>query len=269
MKLLKILAAGFICIALAGCTEEKGDGLVIHSDFEKDASDSSGNHYDGVLKSGATISEDCVVGMSSVHFNGARSYVEYPAGNVYFDGDYSISIWLKWEDNRSWSPVLDFNQVLPLAGDAVSLHLGKISDGKKELWLDQMTTYNDIVVSSVLDREAVPSQASLGIDIKEGQWNHYVIVYDSSARNPLGKQKNLKGETVPFKGKVTFYLDGEKVSENYYCCEPQAVPTVSNRLGRNCYRGDPGFKGWMDDFRLYNRCITESEIKDLYNMGIL
>lgn len=271
MKVKKIISLGLISIALAGCVSNTGldndKYLVIHSDFEEDASDSSKNGYDGVLKSGARISEDCMIGLSSVYLNGVSAYVEYPSGNVYFDGDYTISIWAKWEECHVWDRLFEFGQVMPLEGETVTLRIGTTPEGDESLWLDQCTTYEDVQVSSILDQKAPVATASLNYKVQPGEWHHYVVVYDASASNSLGKIQNLKGETVPFKGKAFLYVDGQKVSENEYCFRPLAVPTKSNWLGRSIYRSDPHFQGWLDDFRLYSRCLSEDEIAELYKMA--
>ena len=268
MKILRLLALSFLCLAAAACSVEIEKGLVVHSDFEEDARDLGPNHYDGLLRMGAEISDDAAVGESSVYLDGLRAFVEYPEGKVYFDGDYSISIWVKWEECKLWDRILDFNQVMPMSGNAVTWLIGRPAEGtENNLWFDQWIVHEDIPVESILDQRAQPADAYLQYNVKVGQWDHYVVVYDSAARNPLGIQQNTKGENVPYRGKVTLYVNGEKVGENTHCLKPQPVPTVANWLGRSRFSADPHFKGWMDDFRIYDRKLSAKEVRALYELG--
>lgn len=268
MKSFKLSILSILCLAAVSCGVNLEKGLVIHSDFEGNAKDLSPNHFDGALRSGATISGDCAVGDSSVYFNGDRAYVEYPERKVYFDGDYSISIWVKWEECHLWDRILDFNQVMPMSGNAVTWLIGRSDeDTENALWFDQWIFHEDIPVESILDQRKFPADAYLGYDVKLGQWDHYVVVYDSSARNPLGVQQNTKGENVPYKGKVTLYVNGKKTGESVHCLKPQPITTVANWLGRSRFSADPHFKGWMDDFRIYDRKLSAKEVTALYDLG--
>jgi len=268
MKLSKIIILSALSMLAASCSPNLEKGLILHSDFEGDARDESPNALNGELRGRAEISEDSAVGESSVYFDGARAYVEYPAGKIYFNTDYSVSIWVKWEESREYSRIFDFNQVMPGQGNAVSLYAGRTTKkGKNDIWFDQWAVTEDDAVRSIIDVNKEPSEASMGYDYKTGQWDHYVIVYKASALNLLGAKKNLQGLKVPYKGKVTLYVNGKKVGSTARCMKPQNIPTVANWLGRSRYTADPLFKGWMDDFRIYDRCLSAKEIKDLYNLG--
>ncbi|MBQ1693567.1 MAG: LamG domain-containing protein, partial [Bacteroidales bacterium] len=201
--------------------------------------------------------------------DGNQAYVEYPEGKVYFDGSYSISIWVKWEECHVWDRILDFNQIMPQAGNAVTWRIGSNVDGKaNSLWLDQWVLDNDNnPVSSIISLDNVPADAGLGYSVKLGQWDHYVVVYDVSASNPQGVKHNEKGQEIRYRGAVTLYVNGKKVGQNNHCFNPQPIPTVANWLGRSRYQGDPHFKGWMDDFRIYDRKLSASEVQTLYKLG--
>ena len=260
-----ILSVVLVMLGIQSCSDSLDRGLVLHSSFEEDASDSGPNHYDGSLVGGAVISDDAAVGKGSVYLNGDGAYVEYPAGNVYFEGDYSVSIWVKWDECHVWDRILDFNQAEPKGGNAVTWLVGRPAQGtENNMWLDQWVLHEDIAVESILDQRARPADAYLGYNIHLGQWEHYVIVYDSSAENPYGTQVNTMGQNVPLQGKVTLYVNGVKAGENTHCLKPQHAVTVANWLGRSRFAPDPFFKGWMDDFRIYDRQLTEAEVKTLY-----
>ena len=266
MKFSKIIILSALCLMAAGCGRNLDKGLVLHSDFERDANDSSPYHFDGIMRSGAIISDNCVVGESSVYFDGEGAYVEYPAGKVYFNREYSVSVWVKWEEAREYSRIFDFNQVMPGDGNAISLFAGS-QNSMNDLWFEQWIADGELGVRNVLDIYTNPAEASLGYAYKTGQWDHYVLVYKESASNPNGTKVNARGQKVPYKGEVTLYVNGKKAGSTSCCMKPQDLPTVANWLGRSRYPSDPMFKGWMDDFRIYNRRLSEKEIKALYNLG--
>ena len=180
-----------------------------------------------------------------------------------------MSIWVKWETCKMWDRILDFNQSEPKGGNAVTWLVGRAASGtKNNMWLDQWVMYEGRAVESILDqRHSTPADAYLGYNIVPGYWDHYVVVYDSAAPNPHGVQKNTYGENVPLEGVVTFYVNGQKVGVNTHCLKPQPIPTVANWLGRSRFAADPYFNGWMDDFRLYDRKLSEEEILALYDLG--
>ena len=270
MKFVKTIVLAALCALAVSCGGPNLEkGLVLYSDFEKDASDLGPYHFDGVLQSNAVISDDCAVGESSVYLNGVKAYVEYPAGKVYFNRNYSVSIWVKWEECRQLSRVFDFDQIMPQAGNSVSLMMGANTQAaQNNLWFDQWVINADgEAVDSMLDFYHEPGDGYLGYNFQKGQWEHYVLIYNSSASNRNGTVVNSQGHKVPYKGEVTLYVNGKKVGSTHSCMMPQNLPTVSNWLGRSVYSMEPRFQGWLDDFRIYNRCLSEEEIEALYKLG--
>ena len=268
MKLSKIIILSALCMLAASCGPKLEKGLVLYSPFEEDASDYGPFDLDGELLNKASIADDSAVGESSVYLDGDMAYVEYPSGKAYFNTDYTVSVWVKWEEPRVFARIFDFNQIMPGEGNAIALYSGSLVNGiKNDMWFEQWAVTEDGAVRNIIDVDKVPAEASLGYDYKTGQWDHYVIVYKASALNLRGTKKGLKGQKVPYKGKVTLYVNGKKVGQTTRCMKPQALPTVANWLGRSRYSGDPRFKGWMDDFRIYSRCLSGKEIDALYKLG--
>lgn len=46
-----------------------------------------------------------------------------------------------------------------------------------------------------------------------------------------------------------------------------ATIMTANWLGRSRFAADPFFKGWMDDFRIYDRILSPKEVSALYALG--
>ena len=65
---------------------------------------------------------------------------------------------------------------------------------------------------------------------------------------------------------LSLYLDGRLAGRN---ADANLVPsdlgnTPNNWLGRSLYAVDPYFVGSYDEFRIYNRALSEVEVAELY-----
>jgi len=66
-------------------------------------------------------------------------------------------------------------------------------------------------------------------------------------------------------GRISIYING--LEDNYV---PSSVTSIQNtsiplRIGQFVNSYAPSFRGSLDDFRLYNRSLSASEVLDLYN----
>jgi hypothetical protein len=264
---MKLKLLGFCFFAfMTSLSAQLNKGLIVHTSFDTDGKDSGPNHFAATLN-GAVISTESVVGKGAVYLNGVDNYVSFPENKVYFNGSYSISIWCKMQSGKTWSRILDFNQDKPSTGNSVTWLIGRPGQTQNNMWFDQWVFYEGKAVESITDiTQSNPPNASLNYSIILDEWAHFVITYDSKAKNNLGIQVNRKGEKVPLEGLVTLYVNGKKISSNEYCLKPQDKPTIANWLGRSRFAPDPYYKGFMDDFRIYNRVLSDEEIRKLYQM---
>ena len=91
------------------------------------------------------------------------------------------------------------------------------------------------------------SKIDAGSILQTGQWGHLAVVINGT--------------------KASLYLNGKEIAEN---SNFQFIPILisnmtSNMLGKSNYTADSYFKGGMDDFRIYNRALSASEITMLSN----
>ncbi len=107
---------------------------------------------------------------------------------------------------------------------------------------------------------AEPSEQGLGIytdaTFNDGKWHHAVATYDGSS--------NLSGEHI--------YIDGVAVATTQYDSETTLTGSVANsypvRIGADGLNPpSDDFNGLLDDIRIYNRALSATEIKQLYNLG--
>lgn len=272
----KVILVAICLIVAVNCTAQNSDtnyielnkSLVLYCPFDEDGKDTGPNAYHALLN-GAIISDNAVIGNGCIYFDGINDYVQFPSDRVYFNGEYSISIWCYWESHEEWMRILDFNHDVPQKGNAITWLLGRKDEpDSKPMWFDQWISYDDKIVESIIDFERNnPSDGYLGYNVKLKSWEHYVIVYDTTVNNSLGIQVNTKSEDVPLSGKVYLYVNGKKQYETEYCLQPQEIPTQNNWLGRSAYKFDPYYHGMIDEFRIYSRKLNKNEIDSLYNEG--
>jgi hypothetical protein len=84
----------------------------------------------------------------------------------------------------------------------------------------------------------------------------------------VGRWYHLTGVRDSVRGELRLYVDGE-LAGRAGACLPQAAPTGNTVIGRGKYGGNPVdyLDGTVDQVHLYDRALSETEIKDLYASG--
>jgi hypothetical protein len=80
--------------------------------------------------------------------------------------------------------------------------------------------------------------------INMDQWQHFVITMDSG-------------------GQLTIYKDGAVVAEGLTTKLPGKVARSKNYIGHSNWDRDELFQGALDDFRIYDRALTQVEVQTL------
>ena len=80
-----------------------------------------------------------------------------------------------------------------------------------------------------------------------GQWHHIVGVYDTA------------------RGKTSIYIDGNKENETANVNAAIVATQSDLRIGDD-WASKQKVKGIIDEVRLYNRALSDAEIKAIYNM---
>ncbi|MEV4702129.1 LamG-like jellyroll fold domain-containing protein [Actinoplanes sp. NPDC049316] len=83
-----------------------------------------------------------------------------------------------------------------------------------------------------------------------------------------GRWYHLTGVRDSVKGELRLYVDGEPAGRTSACL-PQAAPTGNTVIGRGKYGGNPVdyLDGTVDQVHLYDRALSATEIKALYDSG--
>ncbi len=192
------------------------------------AADSSGNGKTGTLVNGPTW----VTGQSgnAVNLDGSNDHVSMPAGVVNGLTDFSITTWVKLDTTGNWRRIYDFG-----TGTTVNMFLVPTTGS---------TIRFAITTSGGSGEQRINGTAAL----PTGAWKHVAVTKSGSTG--------------------TLYVDGVQVGQNTsLTLSPSSLGnTTNNWIGRSQY-ADPYLDGQVDDFRIYNRALSASEVQSLFNGG--
>jgi len=204
------------------------DGLVAYYPFNGNANDESGNGYHGDV-SGATLATDRSGKTNSAYnFDGKDDFIDI--GNIYnFNTEIAFSGWFRLIQDGKWNAFFTKNTYCDLA------FMYKGFDDQN--YSKTMRTFNGTC-------EGIRSY-DYDLDLPLNTWFHIVFQSDGA--------------------QIQLYLDGQKVNSFNY--------SSSLKDGSNFYIGATdtvyGFNyiwnGTIDDIRIYNRALSETEIQQLYN----
>ncbi|MCF7846946.1 MAG: FG-GAP-like repeat-containing protein [Candidatus Gracilibacteria bacterium] len=216
------------------------DDLLLYMPFEEGsgstAYDWSANDNDGT-GTGVSYTTGATGNGGAVTFGGDGDIIESNAYTYSFGTEMTLSGWFKMAGSGTGSPrILEISKL----GDADSHCLAVDSNGSLRGWAecatgtrvaeaDDSTTYND------------------------GQWHHMVYVYSSP--------------------NATLYVDGVATATASGSCADLddgpylTVGAVSDVSGYYNH-GDHAFQGDVDEIRVYDRALTETEVTDLMQSGL-
>ncbi|MCF7976390.1 MAG: discoidin domain-containing protein [Phycisphaerae bacterium] len=202
--------------------------LVAQYSFENDYTDSSGHGLTGT-PIGAPMFESGLPGNgSAVTLNGNDDYVELPMGSLMSTlTDCTFSIWANFSgQGGNWQRLIDFGS------------------GTTQYFLITPSSGGGVLLMEMNGPDAGTSQLAAPMRLPTG-WHHVAGVIDSTTME------------------MTLYLDGSVVAQGPTASLPaDAGVTTQNWLGRSQYP-DPYYDGSLDEFRIYNRVLSEGEIRYL------
>jgi len=209
------------------------DGLILHYDFESISGatvyDISHHSADGTLYGSPSV----VAGYSgsAVSFPMATDYLQMPQGLLTSLTNFSISTWVKIPALSMWSRIfdlgsgMDYNMFLtPLSGNS-TLRFAIKNGGGEEL---------------------IDATGSLTTN----EWVNVTVTYAWNASTSTGIGK--------------LFVNGMLAGTNTnFSINPSMLPvTTQNYLAKSQYP-DPTLNGAIDDFRMYNRTLTDAEILEI------
>jgi hypothetical protein len=210
------------------------DGLIAYYPFNTNALDESGNDNHGKIH-GASLAEDRFGKKNSAYnFDGKNNYISVPPLKIL--DNLSISFWLQTQasDNNNWP----WGQLIidrDICGVKRDWSVGTGLGGK--LQFNTGANIDEVLTSSM--------------DINDGSWYHITVVRNAENR--------IKKMFINNKLNTSHYFDSEEFQNHLSPINLGAMVCNSSR------RHDTFFNGNIDDVRIYNRALSDSEIQQLYN----
>ena len=210
-------------------------GLVAYYPFNGNANDSSSNSYNGVVFGATLINDRNNITRSAYRFDGIKgTKIQTTFPGILGNNSRAISLWARSIRPFNSTSLLTWGTQTGGAGFGLS-----------------MSGRGEIRFFSV-DNEGSSIQTAFS-KIDDGNWHNYIIVYDNTIGNSI---LNVK-----------IYIDGI-LYNNDESYNPQNINTIK---GINMVIGEYSsaksdwrtFQGDLDDIRVYNRVLNESEIKFL------
>ncbi len=210
-------------------TPVEGDenGLVAHYPLTDDAADVSGHDYDGAVTGDATFAD------GALNLGGSTGHVKLPDDMM--AGLDAITVSSKvWVDSTQGG-----NYFLWGLGNT-----GSDGAGRGYLFSTGNSTYRAAIASGNWTTEQGMTSGSA---LPRGAWKTVTYTLED--------------------GVATLYLDGVQVGRNAnVTIKPGDIGggrTTANYIGRSVYTGDNRLKGKVQDFRIYNRALSASEVAAL------
>ncbi len=214
------------------------DNLILHYTFDNDSgteiADVSVNHFNGLLMGEAGTFVDGGKFGKALHLptvnTPALDYVTLPEGIVSNLTDFTVATWVKLDNLKMWARIFDFGM-----GENTNMFL-TVHGGTS-------VPRFAITVGGTASEEIINAGRPLPI----GEWVHIAVSVNYST------------------GVGSIYINGAKSGADKENCTlpPSSMGvTTANYLGKAQYN-DPGFNGYIDDFRIYNKAFERNDIMEL------
>jgi hypothetical protein len=199
------------------------------------AADSSVNGNNGTLRGSPRWVNGQIDG--AVYLNGTTDFIELPIGRV-IDSltDCTVGGWVNWTGfsaSSGWQRIFDFG-----SSTSVNMFLSpSISPGGPMRFAIRTA------------QVGAEDQITAGMPLTIG-WHHVAVTISSADST------------------ITIWVDGENAAEstNVRNKLSDMGNTGNNWLGRSQYN-DPYFQGYLDDFCIFSRVLSQAEIKKLQAGG--
>ncbi len=222
------------------------NGLIGYWGFNSNANDESGNGNHGIV-SNATLTTDRFGKTNSAYiFNGKDSRID--VNKAFFDvgwNDYTISCWINSssvDNSNNYNNAQAILNTDPHNGIALNTY-GSSNPFKPEL--NNKYSFLAGTDPSVRNWDVLPLDCISKSNRTVNTWNHLVVV--------------KKGTSY------SFYLNGvfDKTFVGLKAVPSNLCKIVFGNLASNI--PDEGFLGKLDDFTIWNRGLSQTEITSLFN----
>jgi hypothetical protein len=237
------------------------DGLVAYYPFNGNANDESGNANHGTVN-GPTLTSAGFGNLGSAYFfDGIDDYVEIPnSPSLNPIDEITMAAWIYWEGPRYGTlATYDAQRIISKRGT------GTYNSESYALWIDGAGGSEDIDeknrgnIAIRFDAAYTPYHRQITFDysLNESQWYHLAATYDGSLTRLF-----INGQEIM---ETAFTEDGRE-----HFSGPISPSDHSLLIGdwyRTGDQADRHFNGIIDDIRIYDRALLETETQELASIA--
>ncbi|MEC8665762.1 MAG: LamG domain-containing protein [Pseudomonadota bacterium] len=220
------------------------DGLMGHWTLDETSgtfADSSGNGNTGTQSGGVSYEEEGVLA-NAVGFDGVDDHVQVThSASLTTADDLSLSFWIKLHEDPDDLP----NAVWRI----MDKHPG-FADGDPGWWLLINGYLDEALYFRVGDGSSDFSVDATKTEWDVGKWYMITVVYTQNGTTPI----------------VDFYIDGEFLNTRTGSTFTPDWGTDNLRFGGG--HNDSSLSADLDDVRMYNRALSDTEVRQLYYYGL-
>ena len=202
-------------------------GLVAYYPFNGNANDESGNGNNGVVR-GANLTDDRFNNPGSAYQFSDSTYIELPS-NVYIYGNFSIALWVNVMEFSTWGRIIEFGSGQWTNNVAISSSFENTD--KPCLSMCNSNICNNIVSKSSME---------------PNRWVFLCITLKNSH--------------------VEFYNNGKLWLRSLNGVIPKPELRTMCYIGKSSWDNNLNKNVLIDDIRVYNRVLSEEEIRALNNL---
>ncbi len=200
-----------------------GSGGCAYYQLDDDTLDSTSCGNHGIAYGGPTYVSGHIG--QAINLDGSNDYVSLPA-NLGDSTDFTFAAWVWWDGGGYWQRIFDFGK-----GTTYYMFLTPRSDGNTLRFAISIDSYND-------------EQRLETTQLTAGAWTHLAVT--------------ISGNT----GKL--FVNGSPVATNTsMTLDPSVLKTAYNYLGRSQFVSDPYFNGRLDELRIADYALTDTQIAAL------
>ncbi len=242
MKTKLILSFLFITllVTIKSSAQISTDSLLLDMPMDGNANDLSGNNNNGIIHNAVADTNRFGVPNKAFRFNGIDSYIEIPASpslnRIQTSNVISISAWVnifQWWNNVNVFSI--FERYNP-ATDAGWLFEANWVGGGLLFLADETSTTNWVGATYAWNFH---------------EWHYLALTYDHA------------------QGIANFYVDSTLVGSVPYTASIFVADTTAPFvIGRSLAGPDEYSDGLIDDYKIYNRVLTPTEITNIFTTGL-
>ncbi|HEY4525613.1 MAG TPA: LamG domain-containing protein [Candidatus Paceibacterota bacterium] len=186
--------------------------------------DFSGSDNNGTWMNGPVSTSSCRFGSCMV-MNGSNSYIQASSAIAFGTGSFSVSLWLKATGSDSYNAILDEGG--PANSNMPGYQLFLSGGSLRYNMSDGSDHWQELVVGG-------------SPDLRDDTWHHVVWSYDGANSR--------------------FYFDNRLLDTDPWVYGTGS-PTARFKIASSWVSG---FRGQIDDFRVYSRAVSAAETETIY-----